>query len=41
MEDKGPQTSKQNNMEDLHKRWKHRWLNPKVKPFKSKIHGLV
>ena len=26
-------------MEDLHKFWKHRWLTPKAKVFKSKIFG--
>jgi len=32
--------SKQDNIEDLEKRWKHRWLTSKAKPFKSKIHGI-
>lgn len=27
-------------MKDLHKIWKHRWTNPKVKYYNSKIHGL-
>ena len=27
-------------MEDLHAHWKHRWLGPKVKPYKSSIHGI-
>ncbi|MBI4176533.1 MAG: SET domain-containing protein-lysine N-methyltransferase [Candidatus Aenigmarchaeota archaeon] len=27
-------------MADLHKTWGHRWLTPKAKPAKSKIHGL-
>lgn len=25
---------------DLHSRWSHRWHNPKVQPFSSKVHGL-
>ena len=27
-------------MEDLHDRWPHRWISPKVKVKESKIHGL-
>ncbi|MBI4020473.1 MAG: SET domain-containing protein-lysine N-methyltransferase [Candidatus Aenigmarchaeota archaeon] len=27
-------------MEDLHKTWGHRWLTPKARPTKSRIHGL-
>ncbi len=26
-------------MKDLYIFWKHRWLTPKAKPFKSSIHG--
>lgn len=26
-------------MEDLHKRWPHRWITPKAEAFKSEIHG--
>jgi len=26
-------------MEDLHKRWSHRWVTPKAKAFRSEIHG--
>lgn len=28
-------------MKDLHKLWKHRWLTPKAKVFKSKIFGYA
>jgi uncharacterized protein len=27
-------------MEDLHERWPHRWLNPKLRAQESAIHGL-
>jgi len=27
-------------MEDLHKRWPHRWITPKGEAFKSKIHDI-
>ncbi|MBS3084651.1 SET domain-containing protein-lysine N-methyltransferase [Candidatus Pacearchaeota archaeon] len=27
-------------MEDLHKKWSHRWTNPKLKVYNSKIHGI-
>lgn len=26
--------------ENYHKFWKHRWLTPKAKPFKSGVHGI-
>lgn len=27
-------------MEDLHKRWHHRWITPKAESFNSNIHGI-